>query len=461
MKTHASQSVDKRPAEEAASKRWWLKRLLPLLGIAGTFVTMTLLYFGYDYVAARAAPCEVIFRQTKLGLSTKISFLKTEGELKLGREPLTELSERAQMTALNLKTCCTVLDAGKVNPEQFLQCKAKARAYQTRVDNIVTVVRQVAAVETTGSNSATAASNQIVNASATKPTAAPSITSAKSEIKTQFEAARAISKEFNKDVVQVRKAQALETLKIQAPRHVDVTAKEREPNNDALNTNVVEIGKWITASIGAGGDRDFFAFTTPEKYRDWIKIEVENRSTTLEPRIELFDAAKAKLGANANTTPGANLKYDFVAAPGTRFVARISAEYGRNVGAYLFRVTAYKSYDSHEPNGSILTARNISGGVATPAAIMDGRDYDFFRVEADQAAKQIEIKVSNRSTKLRPRIELFNDSKAKIGAHANATGGADLTYTAKIAPGTHYYILVRDEYSSATGAYDLTVSFKP
>ena len=97
-------------------------------------LTLAVAYFSYDYILVRTSPCDSIFRQTKLGLSTKISFLKTEGELKLGREPLTELTERAQMTALNLKTCCTVLEAGKVDPEQFLQCKAKARAYEARVD---------------------------------------------------------------------------------------------------------------------------------------------------------------------------------------------------------------------------------------------------------------------------------------------------------------------------------------
>ena len=54
------------------------------------------------------------------------------GRLQIGREQLTDLDERAQMAALNLKTCCTVLDAGRLDPEQFLQCKG-TRAYAARL----------------------------------------------------------------------------------------------------------------------------------------------------------------------------------------------------------------------------------------------------------------------------------------------------------------------------------------
>ena len=73
------------------------------------------------------SPCDAIFQETSLGLSTRVSFLRTEGELRIGREQLTELSERAQMSALNLKTCCTVLDAGRSTPSSSSSARA-ARA---------------------------------------------------------------------------------------------------------------------------------------------------------------------------------------------------------------------------------------------------------------------------------------------------------------------------------------------
>ncbi len=436
----------------------WLKQLMPLFGVTGALVTMVMLYFSYDYVSAQASPCESIFRQTAVGLSTKISFLKTEGAVQIGREPLVELTERAQMTALNLKTCCTVLDAGKLYPEQFLQCKAKARSYEARVDEIVTLVQKIpdTATLTTGSTATAAVSSDAKEVSTPPP---PSNAATKAKIKKTVVAARAVSKDFNKEVVKVRKAQAVEQLEIVPPKHVDVSAKEREPNNDNLNTNVIELGKWITGSIGNGKDRDVFAFTTPAKHRDWIKIEVENRSTTLRPNIRLFNADKTSLGNRANKTAGGNTSYSFVTPPETRYTFQISDYYAETTGAYLVRVLPSKSYDAHEPNQTILTAKEISTGDTVKAAIMDARDVDYYRLVADKTAKQIEIKIANQSTTLRPRITLFDGNKTNIGSQSNKTAGGDASYIQKVAPGMKYYIYVADYYSEAAGAYEMSVKF--
>ena len=92
------------------------------------------------------------------------------------------------------------------------------------------------------------------------------------------------------------------------------------------------LGKWITGSIGAPKDADYFAFTTPETHRDRIRVELQNRSTTLEPRIELFDAEKTSRGELHKTTPGADIAYTFVASPATAYVARVSNYYGESKG---------------------------------------------------------------------------------------------------------------------------------
>ena len=141
-------------SEQSARRKPSLKSLLlPLFGVTGALLAMVLVYLSYDYISVRSFPCDAIFRQASLGLSTKISFLKTKGEVKIGREPMVELSERAQMAALNLKTCCTVLDAGRLNAEEFLQCKAKARAYEFKLDEILSVVQRVARQQESSSSS--------------------------------------------------------------------------------------------------------------------------------------------------------------------------------------------------------------------------------------------------------------------------------------------------------------------
>ncbi len=438
----------------------WMNRLIPLVAVTTVMLIMVGVYLGYDYMSARASPCEAIFRQTAVNLSTKISFLKTDGEIEIGREPLVELTERAQMTALNLKTCCTVLDAGQLNPEQFLQCKAKARAYEQRVDGIVAAVHTLAS---SGGKTATSPTVTPMNtAAAASPTPAKPVKAAeaKAAIKSNLKEARKISQNFNKKVRDVRRTQALETLDVMKPEHVDVSAQEQEPNNDLLSTNRMELGKWITASIGAGKDYDFYSFTTPPKYRDWIKIEIDNRSTTLEPRIGLFNSDKASIGSKHQTTSGANVSYVFVAAPESTFTFRASNYYGENVGAYLVRVMPLKAYDAFEPNETILTAAPITAGQEVEASIMDGRDLDYFKVKAGDNAKQIVVELTNRSTTLRPQLVLYNPNKTQILEKHNTTAGADLGFSGNATPGGTYYVRVSDYYREAAGEYTLKVTFK-
>jgi hypothetical protein len=427
--------------------------LMPLLGVTSALLVVLLVYFGYDYAAMRAAPCEAIFRQTSLGLSTKISFLKAEGQVSIGQEQLVELGERAQMAALNLKTCCTVLDAGRLNPEQFLQCKSKARAYDAKLQAISIVVERTApAVQAGSSPDAEAAGDQ---------GAGPAIplAEAKSQIAETVKAARSVSQEFNQEVVEVRKAQVLETLKLQAPKEVSISAQENEPNNDGLSTNAIPLEKWISASIGEAKDADVFAFETPAEHRDWIIIKLDNRSTTMEPRIELLSSDKASLGHRYSTTPGSNLEYRFVSEPETRYLVRISNYYGESIGGYLLKVRASKSYDKHEPNNGILSATLIPADTEIEGAIMDGKDQDFFRIEAPDAAKTLQVKLLNASTTLRPRIDVFSDDKVQITHKYNTTAGADLTLPLSISPAKAFRVRVSDYYGDAGGGYRLTVTY--
>ena len=436
------------------------RRLLPVGATATAIALIALVYLGYDLAKGRLAPCEAIFQQTSVGLKTKISFLKTEGELQIGREQLTDLDERAQMTALNLKTCCTVLDAGRLDPEQFLQCKGSARAYEGSLSEIASLVRE--AVKD-GITTSSIAAKPAAAATAPVPPGGPLSAPAalKQRIDTEVKAAQEISHAFNRDVVVVRKEQALATLQATPPQSVAIEAQEREPNDDGLATNDTKLGTWITASIGAAKDADYFAFTAPETHRDWLRIELQNRSTTLEPRLELFDAAKTSLGSVYKTTPGADLAYAFVAQPATPYLVRVSNYYGNSVGVYLLRIAAPKAYDAHEPNDDILRAGEIAVAQPVAAGIMDQNDMDFFTLAAGKTEGAMLASVKNRSTTLQPEIAVYDANKALIGSQRNTTPGGDVSYSFKVAPETTYYVRVRDYYGSAAGDYTLTVAQRP
>ena len=426
--------------------------LIPMGSMAAALSLIAIIYLGYDLAKGRISPCETVFQESAIGLKTKISFLKTKGELEIGREQLAELSERAQMTALNLKTCCTVLDAGRVDPEQFLQCKGSARAYEARLGDIADLVRT--AVQegiSTGSVTTTAAT----------AAPAPEPVQVKAKIAQEVEAAKTVSRKFNNQVVQVRKEQALETLKATPPRNVAIKAQESEPNNDILTTNGLTLDTWVTASIGEGKDNDYFVFTTPKERRDLMRIELQNRSTTLDPRIRLYDAQKTHLGDRYKTTSGADLTYDFIAAPDTTYIARVSNYYNKNPGVYLLRVVATKAYDEFEPNDDILHATSINMDDEVNAGVMDGGDGDYYKFETGSGDAKLVVKVANTSTTLHPQITMFDANKRNLGSQYNTTAGGDISYTLKAAPDAAYYVRVRDYYGKHNGTYTLTITEAP
>lgn len=417
------------------------ERLIPFGAVFGGLAAMALLYLGYDLIKTRMSPCESIFRQTALALSTKLKFLKAEGELEIGHDKMAELSERAQMTALNLKTCCTVLDAGRLNPEQFMTCKSKARNYDTRVEEIVTLVSHAkpnaSLVPKTPDNPATVA------------------TPTPDQVKKKVADAIEVSKSFNQHLVKVRKEQVLETLEAKTPEHVEVKAKEQEPNNNLLQSNKVQLGTWVTGSVGASGDADVYSFTTPDVHRDWITVEVQNRSTGLEPYLLFYDSEKTNFANTYKTTSGADLSYSFVANPGITYFARVSSYYGKSTGVYLLRVKAGKAYDKFEPNERILDAKPITRGETIEARVMDRGDVDYYALSATGSAEEVTLRIENTSDTLHPYITIYDGQKNSIKNTYSTTPGADVALKVSIPAKQKFYIRVQDYYTKAGGSYRL------
>jgi hypothetical protein len=242
---------------------------------------------------------------------------------------------------------------------------------------------------------------------------------------------------------------------------VTIKAQESEPNDDALATNEIALETWITGSVGAPKDADYFAFTTPPSQRDWVRVELQNRSTTLEPRLELFDAEKTSRGEVHKTTQGADVAYAFVAAPAASYVVRVSNYYGETVGVYLLRVTATKAYDAYEPNDDILHAAAIDVGAPVTAGIMDNNDVDYFTLVAGAEDGTLTAQVTNRSTALQPEIAVYDGTKTLIGSAKNTTGGGDTSLPFKVKAKAAYFVRVRDYYSGAAGDYTLSITTGP
>ncbi len=411
------------------------RRLIALSALVAALMLPAVLYLGYDLLKSYVSPCASISEQTAATLETEIKFLNTEGKVVLGKKRLIELSERAQMTAINLEVCCQVLDAGRLNPEQFLQCKQSARQYEGDLENVVTLVKQALAAE------AEQLSGKIEEATR--------------QVTAAVEAARATSQAFNKRVVEVKQKQAIAQAKGTPPAEVEVEAQEKEPNNDPLNTNVIELDKWIIGAISDNGDDDYYTFVTPGIHRDWIRVELENRSATLRPKLNLYDADKKHIDGTYNNTRGANLRYHIVSGPNTKYYLRIR-NYNDSRGAYRVRVKPLNKYDAFEPNHNILQAKSISLGSPIEAGIMDAHDVDYYRVTTGATGGALVVSLENRSVTLRPELNLYNADKKHMGGTYNNTRGANLRYQDAAMPNTVYFVRIRN-YNDGRGKYTLTV----
>jgi len=105
-----------------------------LIVLAVTASVLVVAYFVYDYFKPK---CGEIFEQTALNVRAKAEMIKTKSEVFIGREKVQELTSSSQKVGQHLKTCCIVLDGGKLNPDQFQRCIEGAQNYEANLTKVV------------------------------------------------------------------------------------------------------------------------------------------------------------------------------------------------------------------------------------------------------------------------------------------------------------------------------------
>lgn len=420
--------ADELSSNEVKTQKSRVRYLIPLVLLV---VVPALAFLAYDLVKPLIDPCESLFRQTQLSLDSKVSWLKSEGRLQLKPEKIQELSERAQFVALNLKSCCIVLDSGNVSPEEFLQCKASAFSYQQGLENIVTLVKQQ--------------QEQPQGEQAT-------VLALQAKLSEALQQTRLSSVDFNKHIVDIKKNNQYAKLEALNREELEISNNEAEPNDSVLMPNKMQLDNWVSAEISETKDFDFYLFTSPTKFRDYLKIEIKNNSTSLRPLIDIYNSEKAHTSEKANTTYGGELRHNILVAPSTSYYLKVSDYYRSGGGKYLVKISPLKSYDQFEPNDSILNPSAMEIGSSLEANIMDGGDKDFYSFTANQAVNLV-VNIENRSTSLRPHIDIFNQQKTHIFKHSNTTAGGDIRTTVKLEAGKRYFLSVIDYYKSSYGRY--------
>jgi hypothetical protein len=92
---------------------------------------------------------------------------------------------------------------------------------------------------------------------------------------------------------------------------------------------------------------------------------------------------------------------------------------------------------------------------------MDGRDVDFYRFSTSSASTRVRILLENRSTDLKPYVELLDRNKVHLWENSNlafqVTAGQNVEYSFATAQDSTYFIVL-GRFDDTDGSYRLTLS---
>jgi Tetratricopeptide repeat len=106
-----------------------------------------------------------------------------------------------------------------------------------------------------------------------------------------------------------------------------------EPNNDIFHAAPISIGQTVEGNIMVGDEADFYQVKSDKAAN--LVVWLDNRSTSLQPEIEVYDANRSKIGGSSNRNPAGNASYSFAAQPNSLYYVKVrTADYTSSSGAY-------------------------------------------------------------------------------------------------------------------------------
>jgi hypothetical protein len=201
---------------------------------------------------------------------------------------------------------------------------------------------------------------------------------------------------------------------------------------------------------------DCFWFITPRPPRDRISVSVASQSSTLIPRLRIYDQnGNMVTGMKVAPSAGAAVRFDFSPPPNTLYYVQVDAVSGSS-GAYTLTVSALHAYDVYEPNDTILSAARIALGQSVDANVMDTADTDFYSFIAP-AGGSVNVDVTPRDSALLLGLEMLAPDQQHIGfAPDPKAPGEAIHLRMQVEANQMYYVQVFSK-SDTTGAYSLVV----
>lgn len=119
-----------------------------VIAVVAALVVIVIVFLAFPY--AFSSPCEKIFEQTSLTLGTKLDPISAKGEVLIGREKLQNLSDRSEMMAMTLKTCCIAHHEGRLSNDEFLSCNQSFKNLETDLAKAVSSLDEAAKAKQEG-----------------------------------------------------------------------------------------------------------------------------------------------------------------------------------------------------------------------------------------------------------------------------------------------------------------------
>jgi hypothetical protein len=239
----------------------------------------------------------------------------------------------------------------------------------------------------------------------------------------------------------------------------DPISSESEPNDTCLTANLISRETDVVGEITSTDDVDCFRFSAPRSPRDVLRIEIRSHSTSLAPRLVIYNADQQATGESAESAdPGSPLSLLIAPRANTTMYVEVSGSH-KTLGAYGLRIIATKSYDRYEPDDDIGSARHIPVDKELEANIMCSDDHDFYSFVADRSGK-MPITVETETNGLHPDLDILGPDQLTIpsvpGPGESAT---KMVRTINVTENQTYYAHVSGRAKS-TGNYRLTVGQK-
>jgi hypothetical protein len=394
-----------------------------MIGLFLALIFLALAFLAHNYYMKTS--CEGIFQQTQLNLASSIEVLELKGEIGFANDKIQDLTESAQLVALNLKACCVAADNGLMPQADFLQCKNSAGKFEMQIAQAAKNI-----VDARDAN-AEGKSQEAIQKSA--------------EAQKVLRQSDKILGQMPKSVVSSPKIQPSGTT----------SELEKEPNNDLFEGTPVALESSTSGELENPEDVDVFQIKNSSNLRDWIVVKLENKSQKFAPEVEVYDDKRRSIVERYETSRGASLEIQFVADATQDHYVAVRSWNRSGSGPYSLHVEPSRYYDKYEPNDGAATATPLKVGETVEATILDGKDSDWYQVEVPNTGTR-RISLKNMKGKLKPEIAVYNASKSKLTGNYDTTEGADLDLSVDV-PTTKFYVRITPWNDTGWGRYSVTV----